>query len=91
MGKLIIPKNYDNPLSYLDSEIAIKIVKDQFEKRLADCLKLVRVSAPLYGYPRPRRRVRDGFALFAQGGARLCQCRSPHRKSGKKQSRTALA
>ena len=36
MGKLIIPKNYDNPLSYLDSEIAIKIVKDQFEKRLAD-------------------------------------------------------
>ena len=48
MGKLIIPKNYDNPLSYLDSEIAIKIVKDQFEKRLADCLKLVRVSAPLY-------------------------------------------
>ena len=48
MGKLIIPKNYNNPLSYLDSEIAIKIVKDQFEKRLADCLKLVRVSAPLY-------------------------------------------
>lgn len=48
MGKLIIPKNYENPLSYIDSEIAIKIVKDQFEKRLADCLNLVRVSAPLY-------------------------------------------
>lgn len=48
MSKLIIPENYENPLSYLDSEIAIKIVKDQFEKRLADCLNLVRVSAPLY-------------------------------------------
>ena len=48
MGKLILPQNYENPLSYLDSEIAIKIVKDQFEKRLADCLNLVRVSAPLY-------------------------------------------
>lgn len=48
MGKLIVPENYENKLSYLDSEIAIKIVKDQFEKRLADCLNLVRVSAPLY-------------------------------------------
>lgn len=48
MGKLIIPKEYENQISYLDSEIAIKIVKDQFEKRLADCLNLVRVSAPLY-------------------------------------------
>ena len=48
MSKLILPANYENPLSYLDSEIAIKIVKDQFEKRLADCLNLVRVSAPLY-------------------------------------------
>ncbi len=48
MKQLLIPKNYENPLSYLDSEIAIKIVKDQFEKRLADCLNLVRVSAPLY-------------------------------------------
>ena len=48
MSKLMIPKDYKNPLSYLDTEIAIKIVKDQFEKRLADCLKLVRVSAPLY-------------------------------------------
>lgn len=48
MNKLIYPLNYENKLSYLDSEIAIKIVKDQFEKRLADCLNLVRVSAPLY-------------------------------------------
>ena len=35
MSKLMIPKGYNNPLSYLDTEIAIKIVKDQFEKRLA--------------------------------------------------------
>ena len=53
MSKLILPANYENPLSYLDSEIAIKIVKDQFEKRLADCLNLVRVSAAyLQPYPR---------------------------------------
>lgn len=48
MSNLYLPKNYENKLSYIDSEIAIKIVKDQFEKRLADCLNLVRVSAPLY-------------------------------------------
>lgn len=44
----IFPKNYENRLSYLDTEIAIKIVKDQFEKRLADELGLIRVSAPLF-------------------------------------------
>ena len=46
--RLILPKNYEDKLSDLDTEIAIKIVKDQFEKRLADELGLVRVSAPLF-------------------------------------------
>lgn len=46
--RLILPKNYEDQLSDLDTEIAIKIVKDQFEKRLADELGLVRVSAPLF-------------------------------------------
>lgn len=46
--RLIIPKHYENKLNYLDTELAIKIVKDSFERRLAHHLNLVRVSAPLY-------------------------------------------
>lgn len=46
--RLILPLHYEDKLSDLDTEIAIKIVKDQFEKRLADELSLVRVSAPLF-------------------------------------------
>lgn len=45
---LILPEAYKNCLNYLDTEVAIKIVKDAFEKRLAHHLNLVRVSAPLY-------------------------------------------
>lgn len=48
LDKLRIPTEYQNKLTYLESEVGIKIVKDQFEKRLADALNLVRVSAPLY-------------------------------------------
>ena len=46
--RLVLPKNYENKLNYLDTELAIKIVKDSFEKRLAQHLNLVRVSAPLF-------------------------------------------
>ncbi len=46
--RLILPVNYENKLNYLDTEIAIKIVKDSFERRLAHHLNLVRVSAPLF-------------------------------------------
>lgn len=45
---LIIPQNYKNKLSILETEIAIKYVKDYFEKALAHQLDLMRISAPLY-------------------------------------------
>ena len=38
-------------LSLLETEIAIKYIKDTFEKELAKALKLTRVSAPLFVFP----------------------------------------
>lgn len=45
---LILPKYYENKLDIVATEIAIKYVKDLFEKRLAHHLNLMRISAPLY-------------------------------------------
>ena len=42
---------YKSTLSLLDTEIAIKFIKDTFEKELAKALKLTRVSAPLFVQP----------------------------------------
>ena len=47
----ILPEDYTNRLSILDTEIAIKLVKDTFEKKLAEHLNLTRVSAPLFVRP----------------------------------------
>ena len=44
---LIIPKYYENKLDIISTEIAIKYVKDLFERRLAHHLNLMRISAPL--------------------------------------------
>ena len=49
--RLIIPPVYPNKLNILDTEKAIKLVKDTFEKELAGVLDLSRVSAPLYVRP----------------------------------------
>ncbi len=43
--------NYQNKLSLVDTQKAIKLAKDTFEKKLADSLDLIRVSAPLFVYP----------------------------------------
>ena len=51
MKRMIIPKNYKSELGLLDTEIAIKFVKDTFERDLADKLNLTRVSAPLFVFP----------------------------------------
>ncbi len=40
--------NYTSKLSLLDTEKAIKFVKDNFENELASALNLIRVSAPLF-------------------------------------------
>lgn len=42
---------YKSTLSLLETEIAIKFIKDNFEKELAKALKLTRVSAPLFVFP----------------------------------------
>lgn len=44
-------KNYHNKLSLIETQKAIKLAKDTFEKKLADSLDLIRVSAPLFVYP----------------------------------------
>lgn len=45
---LLLPKYYENKLDIISTEIAIKYVKDLFERRLAHHLNLMRISAPLY-------------------------------------------
>ena len=52
MKRLIIPKNYKSKLNLLETEIAIKYVKDTFERALAEKLHLTRVSAPLFVFPK---------------------------------------
>lgn len=48
---LIIPKGYNPVLNTRDTEIAIKLVKDFFERELARQLNLTRVSAPIMVTP----------------------------------------
>ena len=48
---IIIPDGYKSPSSVKETEIAIKEVKDYFERMLAKQLNLTRVSAPLFVKP----------------------------------------
>ena len=50
-NNLIIPEGYKPSLDIKDTQIAIKLVKDYFERQLANNLNLVRVSAPLFVRP----------------------------------------
>jgi aspartate--ammonia ligase len=47
MAELIFPKNYDPKLSMRDTQRAIKLIKDTFQKELARELNLDRVTAPI--------------------------------------------
>lgn len=51
MEHLIIPQNYKAPLTIRETEVAIKEIKDHFERALAKSLHLTRVSAPLFVKP----------------------------------------
>lgn len=51
MSQLMIPKGYVTDLGIRETEIAIKYVKDYFERELANQLNLTRVSAPLFVEP----------------------------------------
>ena len=48
---ITVPKGYKSPMSIKETEIAIKDVKDYFERALAKELNLTRVSAPLFVRP----------------------------------------
>ena len=48
MLNFTIPKEYKSLLSLRDTEVAIKKVKDHFERQLAQKLNLTRVSAPIF-------------------------------------------
>lgn len=47
-SKLVVPKDYKALLDIRETEVAIKRVKDFFERELAKALDLTRVSAPLF-------------------------------------------
>ncbi len=51
MGKLILPDQYTPEIDYMESQRAIKKIKDFFQQELAYGLKLRRVSAPLFVAP----------------------------------------
>ena len=51
MEHLIIPENYQSELSLYETQVAIKTVKDYFQKALAKQLNLLRVSSPLFVEP----------------------------------------
>ena len=51
MEHLLIPEHYTSPLTIRETEVAIKEVKDFFERALAKSLHLTRVSAPLFVKP----------------------------------------
>ena len=48
MSYIIVPKKYKPQLNLIETEIAIKLIKDTFEQRLSKHLHLTRVSAPLF-------------------------------------------
>ena len=48
MSEIKIPDNYEPKLDLLQTEMAIKLIKDTFERRLGESLRLTRVSAPLF-------------------------------------------
>lgn len=51
MRNIVVPKGYKSPGTVKETEIAIKEVKDYFERALAKELNLTRVSAPLFVKP----------------------------------------
>ena len=48
---LILPENYDAIIDLMESQRAIKKIKDYFQQELAYGLNLRRVSAPLFVDP----------------------------------------
>ena len=76
--KLLLPDNYTSKLSVIETEIAIKKIKDHFERTLANELNLSRVSAPLF--VRPETGLNDNLngverpVVFDLGGIEGYTC-----------------
>jgi len=51
MERFVVPQGYQSPLTIRETEVAIKEIKDHFERSLAKSLHLTRVSAPLFVKP----------------------------------------
>ena len=51
MSKSIYPENYHSDLNLHDTQVAIKTVKDFFQRALTEQLNLLRVTAPLFVEP----------------------------------------
>ncbi|MDO5519614.1 MAG: aspartate--ammonia ligase [bacterium] len=51
MERFFVPSGYESPMNIRETEVAIKDVKDIFERELAKQLNLTRVSAPLFVSP----------------------------------------
>ncbi len=51
MDRSFLPKDYNSKLDLLQTEVAIKKIKDFFQDKLAEVLSLTRVSAPLFVRP----------------------------------------
>ena len=51
MSKSIYPENYHSDLNLHDTQVAIKTVKDFFQRALTERLNLLRVTAPLFVEP----------------------------------------
>ena len=49
---LILPKDYKSTLSSRETELAIKFIKDTFQRELRHSLNLQRISAPMFVDPR---------------------------------------
>ena len=45
---VIVKDGYKSELDLLETEIAIKYIKDNFERDFAEKMNLIRVSAPLF-------------------------------------------
>ena len=77
MEHLTIPEGYSSPLTIRETEVAIKEVKDYFERALAKSLHLTRVSAPLF--VRPESGLNDnlnGVERPRYQRAGRCTCRN---------------
>lgn len=48
VDKLIVPQAYNSIMDLMETQVAIKVLKDKFEKELSRKLNLSRVSAPLF-------------------------------------------